>query len=152
MSELDERALEAAIAASWIPCVYIGVADGREHEILREEIQRRDAEWTALRQAGGEDIVIDQVGDHRWQIEEAITAYLAACPTPDAEAMERVSEAEARTLIRYLLGERIELFVTPVEDERRADLERIHNERIEHIVALLTAAPVERDETEGAKP
>lgn len=89
MSELDERALEAAIAASWIPCVYIGVADGREHEISREEIQRRDAEWTALRQASGEDIVIDQVGDHRWQIEEAITAYLAACGIDSAPVPKR---------------------------------------------------------------
>jgi hypothetical protein len=79
--QLDPAALESAIAASWIPRVYIGVDDGKEHEITREEIQRRDADWTATRQANGEDIVIDSVGDHRWQIEQAIIAYLLELST-----------------------------------------------------------------------
>lgn len=75
--------------------------------------------------------------------------FAAGLDAADAIGRERVNEKEARTLIRYLLGEQNELFVTPIEDEGRAELERLHNERIEHIVTLLIAAPAERghDET-----
>ncbi len=51
-------------------------------------------------------------------------------------------EAEARAKLRQLLSDRVELFVTPVEDGFRARLEASYNEQFEWVVGQLIVASI----------
>ena len=133
--KIDERALEAAAMALY----------AYQRESSPESLARMQP-WSDADEMGWQAVAEQDA-------RTAITAYLAACPTPDAEAMERVSEAEAHKLISDLVCTWDQIPASVVAPDHDAKWVAYLEVRDRMMVALLTAAPAERgDETGGVKP
>ena len=74
--------------------------------------------------------------------------FAAGIDAADAIGRERVSDDEARTMV-LSYGERC--YINATNNPNAVMIDEEHKLR-DNIIALLTAAPAERDETEGVKP